>query len=94
MKTFELIPTNGQKSFYNKAIVSEYINSLCQVKQDLLSYGTKVAEYNTETKVLKISGNDAHFTQTTNKHINSFLEFNNLPTMNKKELLNFNNRTL
>lgn len=90
MKSFELMPANGQKSFYNKAVVNQSENGV----YTLYSYNTKVAQYDHKNYILTLSSDDSHFSQTTNKHINSFLEFNNLPAMSKKELLKFHNRVL
>lgn len=67
MKTFELIPTNGRKSFGGKARV---------IEQDgfakLLSYDTIVAQINLETKEYTQNGK---YSMTTSSHINSFKQF-------------------
>lgn len=70
MKISELIPTNGRKSFNRKAVVKETDNYIA-----LESYGTEVARYNKEDRVLEITDNEDHLTRTTLTHIRSFEEF-------------------
>lgn len=70
MKTFELVPTNGRKSFYGKAIVKETDHFII-----LESYGTEVAGYNKEDRVLEVTDNEDHLTLTTLSHIRSFQEY-------------------
>lgn len=83
MKTFELIPTNGRKSFYGKAIVKETDNFIV-----LESYGTEVAGYNKEDRVLEITNNEDHLTATTLNHIRSFQEYLDYKPQSKREILN------
>ena len=64
MKTFELAPVNGRKSFGGKAKVIVENN-----KAKLLSYDTIVAEYDLKSKKFVINGK---YSKTTNTHINSF----------------------
>jgi hypothetical protein len=64
---FELSPTNGRKSFNNKAkVIVE------NGKAELLSYDTIVATYDLENKEYKQNG---EYSQTTNSHIKAFKEF-------------------
>lgn len=67
MKVFELIPTNGRKSFGGKAKVV-FENGVAK----LLSYTTIVAEIDLETKEYKQNGS---YSQTTNNHIKAFKQF-------------------
>ena len=78
MSSFYLAPTN-EKSFYNKAVVS-----LAKGIATLKSYDTKVASYNTVTKVMTIKG---WYSSTTARHINAFLEYYSLDTMTKKQMI-------
>lgn len=81
MKTFELTPIDGRKSFYGKARV---IDDGKIAK--LLSYDTIVAEYNRTTKEMKING---EYSDTTRRHINAFLSYYGFDTVNKKQLNEF-----
>ena len=76
-----LNPTNGQKSFYNKAVMIRENNVT-----RLQSYTTIVATYNHDTNEMKISG---YYSQTTAKHINAFLSLFGFDTCNKKQLENY-----
>ncbi len=69
MKTqiFQLVPTNGRKSFGGKAKVIVENNNA-----KLLSYETIVAEYNLETKEYQENGK---YSRTTDTHINAFKEY-------------------
>lgn len=75
-----LQPVNGKKSFGNKAkiIIENGIFSL-------ISYDTKVAEFNNITRELKIF---EYVSATTGTHINSFLNYCGLEKMTKQEILN------
>jgi hypothetical protein len=81
MNTFELTPIDGRKSFYKKCRVEEE-NGIC----NLISYTTKVASIN-QYGILDITKNENHLTQTTLRHINSFLSFNGIDKMTKKQIL-------
>jgi len=52
-------------------------------KRILYSYDTKVAEYDTKTKEIKVFG---YHSLTTGRHINEFFKMFGLPSMTKKEL--------
>ena len=78
----DLRPINGRKSFYGKA---QMINEGDVVK--LRSYTTIVAEYNRKSKKLKING---YYSATTKSHLDSFLYTLGLPSMTKKEVVDFN----
>jgi len=81
MKTFYI-----DKSF--KCHVNEYTNDDGDHYSDLISYGTRVASYNHKTNEMSVYG---WFSNTTAKHINTFLDFYGFNTCNKKELENYNN---
>ena len=76
MKTYELTPNNGRKSFYGKAIVQISDNG----EEVLLSYNTPIVK-RVDGKLIRLwSG----WTATTGSHIKSFCgldkkEFMNLP---------------
>ena len=78
------------KTFYinNKAKnhVNEYTNDDGDHYSDLISYETRVASYNHNTKEMSVYG---WFSNTTAKHINDFLEFYGFEECNKKELENY-----
>ena len=79
MKTF-LQPSKSEsaKSFYKKAYVERFGDT------DLLtSYNTEVASYNIAKDQMIVNG---YYSQTTARHINSFLEKWNYPRMSKKEI--------
>lgn len=83
MKTFELTPTNGRKSFYGKARVIEE-NGVSQLE----SYDTIVAEYNPRGNKVRVFG---YYSPTTATHINAFLNYYGFDSCSKKELENYNN---
>jgi len=86
MKTFELTPIDSRKSFYKKCRV-EIKNNI----STLISYDTKVAQYNHKTNEIKIlKGFDSWTSKTTNRHINAFLSYYGFDTCSKKELSNYN----
>lgn len=68
----------NQKSFYGKAQV-EHLNNGYRV---LYSYNTKVCELDNNNNIVDIG----YYSATTSRHINDFLQQNNLPKMNKKEI--------
>lgn len=82
MKTFELLPTNGRKSFYGKAIVKETESRII-----LESYGTLVATFDKSENKFTATNNEGHLSQTTMHHIRSFQTFLGLAPTSKKELL-------
>ena len=69
MRTYGLLPTNGQKSFYNKAIV--------QIADDgtetLLSYGTLIARKTKDGKITRLWD---EWSATTGRHIKAFCGLN------------------
>ena len=81
MKTFELKPINGQKTFNRKAIVQEN-NGVSY----LISYDTVVAEFDLHNNTMQVYG---WFSSTTARHINAFLDFYGFNTCTKKELENY-----
>ena len=78
MKTFELTPVNGRKSFGGKVKVIEQNNI-----STLLSYDTEVATYNHLTNEMVVNG---YYSATTLTHINSFLAYYGFDIITKKEL--------
>ena len=67
MKTFELSPINGRKSFYRKAIVREENGE------------TILRSYDTDVCKIDINGNFVRmwngYSATTMNHVNSFLNY-------------------
>lgn len=76
---FYLTPTDGSKSFYRKATVIDDGS-----KRVLKSYNTIVAEIDKATNELKLYG---WYSQTTCRHINSFLSLHGIAKKTKKEIL-------
>lgn len=71
MRIFELPCLDSRKSFYGKAHVIEHDDG----SKQLQSYSTIVAEIDNNGNYRKVwTGN----TQTTNRHIKSFIKFYNL----------------
>ena len=82
MQTY-LIPSNSQKSFYNKAVVIT-TNAMTVLK----SYNTVIAMIDKDTNKLTIYG---WYSKTTALHLNSFLIQNGFKAMNKNEIINYKN---
>lgn len=78
---FEILP-----GYYNKAIIYKEIE---KENYFLLSYETIVAEYKDEKMILY-----GYYSQTTAKHINTFLHINGYKSMSKKEIENNINKEL
>ena len=78
MRTFELKPINGQKTFGRKAIVEEE-NGVSYLR----SYDTVVAKFDHHDNKMQVYG---WFSNTTARHINAFLDFYGFDTCTKKEL--------
>ena len=80
-RIYDLIPTNGRKSFCGKAKV--IVNGGIQY---LLSYDTIMGAIDAEGKPHRYSG---YYSSTTNNHVKSFFgftkEFWNLPLENKPD---------
>lgn len=74
---YEVIPQNGRKSFYGKAIVTE-VNG----NKILTSYTTDVARIDKEGNFFKLWGG---YSVTTMNHVNAFRIMNGLNPMSKKE---------
>ena len=71
MERYELIPTDGRKSFYGKAIVIEKDNG----EKVLQSYNTEVCKITNGGEFVRLwSG----YSATTMRHVNSFLDLFNL----------------
>lgn len=85
-KVYELTARyDRRKSFYGKAQIIETPQTLT-----LLSYSTKILQYNKHTKKIKwICRDEWAYSQTTNQHICEFLlQFTNESALSKKEILN------
>jgi hypothetical protein len=84
MNTYELIPTNGRKSFYGKATVTRDDNGT----ETLYSYGTKIMSRDTDGKYTRYYEKDP--SKTTCSHILSFsgmhrADFLKVPTEQERE---------
>jgi hypothetical protein len=73
------------KTFYTNTLpnnhVNQYVDANGHMISDLISYTTKVASYNHQTNEMQVFG---WFSQTTAKHINSFLSYYGFCECNKK----------
>lgn len=76
------------KSFYNKAVVIENENT-----KTLKSYNTNILQLDQTTNTITfLTKNINHFTMTTNRHINEFLQqYTNHTKKTKSELLKLAN---
>ena len=74
---YELIPTNGRKSFYGKAIVTE-----SNGEKVLTSYETEVAKIDNKGRFIKLYGG---YSATTMNHINAFRIMNELESITKNQ---------
>ena len=68
--------------------VNEYVNADGDHYSDLISYTTRVASYNHKTNKISIYNTQS---QTTVKHVNSFLEFYGFDKLTKQEMINYEN---
>lgn len=66
MKTYTINPTDGRKSFYNKATVIDHENGIFELK----SYDTIVARISNGKFERLWSG----YSATTMRHVNSFID--------------------
>lgn len=69
MKVYELIPENGQKSFYGKAKI--YVNA--DGSETLYSYNTPIIERKASGELVKLWGG---WSATTGRHIKAFCGLN------------------
>ena len=74
---YEVIPQNGRKSFYGKAIVTESNGN-----KTLTSYTTDVARIDKEGNFFKLWGG---YSVTTMNHVNAFRIMNGLNALTKNE---------
>ena len=74
MKKYELIPTNGRKSFYGKAIVKVDENK----NEILYSYGTPIIKKTATGELVKLWDG---WTATTGRHIAAFCGLNKVEYM-------------
>lgn len=81
MRTFELKPINGRKSFGGKCFVEEHENG----DKVLKSYHTEVVRL-VNGKGLRFSEDKENYSQTTMAHIRSFLSFYGLPEYSRKNI--------
>ena len=77
MKIFELIPTNGRKSFYGKAKVIEHENGIVS----LMSYTTVVCSI--DTRKHEFIRHWDGYSLTTMQHINTFRRLYNFESMSR-----------
>ena len=68
MRKYELIPADGRKSFYGKAVVIVEDNG----ENVLQSYNTEVCKVTNNGEFVRLWGG---YSATTMRHINSFLQF-------------------
>lgn len=69
MRKYELIPTDGRKSFYGKAVVMVQDDG----SEILYSYGTKIIEKTPGGGLVRFWGG---WSQTTGRHIKAFCGLN------------------
>ena len=69
MGSYELIPTDGRKSFYHKAIVEVDSSGV----ETLYSYGTKIISRDSKGKLTRFYDG---WTTTTGRHIKAFCGLN------------------
>lgn len=69
MKKYELIPDDGRKSFYGKAIVTVEESG----KKTLFSYGTPIIELDSNGQLTRLYGG---WSATTGRHIKAFCGLN------------------
>ena len=84
--TYELMARFDRcKSFYGKAYVTETAESYI-----LISYSTEILKVNkADGKITFLCHSDWAYSQTTNRHINEFLQqFTNVGKLSKREILN------
>lgn len=74
MRTYELIPIDGRKSFYGKAIVVE--NMGCKT---LWSYGTAIIRQRKDDTLVRLWDG---WSTTTGRHIKSFCGLNKAQFLN------------
>ena len=74
MKAYELIPTDGRKSFYGKAVVMVEDNGT----ETLYSYGTPIVKRLASGELVKLWDG---WTATTGRHIQAFCGLNKVTFM-------------
>ncbi len=80
MRKYELIPVDGRKSFYGKAVVIVADDNT----ETLYSYGTPIATKTPGGDIVRLWGG---WSQTTGRHIKAFCG------MNKAEFMNLPHET-
>ncbi len=76
MKTFELIPADGRKSFYHKCYVTEENGEAV-----LYSYNTKILSYDITTETITPT-KYFNYSATTKRHQKAFYKLYNIPAEN------------
>ncbi|NMA26094.1 MAG: hypothetical protein GX936_10610 [Clostridiales bacterium] len=79
MKKYELVPTNGRKSFYGKAIVEVAPDG----SETLYSYNTPIIKKTATGELVKLWDG---WSATTGRHINAFCGLNKAEYMNLKAI--------
>ena len=69
MRRYKLIPTDGRKSFYGKAVVVEDNNA----NETLYSYGTPIIKRDNTGKLERLYGG---WSATTGRHVKAFCGLN------------------
>lgn len=80
-KTFLLKPIDNRKTMPNHHVNQYEVEGV--VYSDLISYTTRVASYNHNTNKISIYNCQS---QTTRRHINTFLDFYGFDTMTKSQM--------
>lgn len=81
------ILTKNFNGYYDKALMYQNVNNINNYI--LVSYNTIVAEINKDKFIIY-----GYYSQTTNKHINAFLNWFGLKGMCKKEIIENSNKWL
>lgn len=81
------ILTKNFNGYYNKALMYQNVNNINNYI--LVSYNTIVAEINKDKFIIY-----GYYSQTTNKHIDAFLNWFGLKGMLKKEIIENSNKWL
>lgn len=81
------ILTKNFNGYYNKALMYQNVNNINNYI--LVSYNTIVAEINKDKFIIY-----GYYSQTTNKHIDAFLNWFGLKGMSKKEIIENSNKWL
>lgn len=83
IRKFNLVPTDGRKSFYGKAKVEVKQDKDGNVTMELRSYDTHVATFHGSSGTVDVYG---WYSTTTARHINALLVELGFNKMSKKEM--------